>query len=335
MNRILTRRAFGLPADPWADVRIDTADAAAVGDMVEAAVGSGTGYDQAMVQIVGPTGAGKSTAVWSALSRAGLDLDADVIQVARLDRRRATIADVVSAIYRTLGQPRPTRGEDRDAQLRQVLGQAAATRRPGVGRRRLVLVLDNLHHVHHATRSALKDLRELAWLGRAPLLGVILLSQRDMLHACAEIRERSDTYLMTGPSAEDAEAAMAEVLGARIAADARAAIAARVSTWNRLIWDVDQALSLAQAAGHHCIEIDDALRAVGADLADLIRRSDRTQADIARMLGVSQTSVSRAVSGQRPDAALEERIRDVLLGDLRRDEQPAATPVLRAVSGGA
>lgn len=324
MNRTQTRRAFGLPADPWSAVRLDTADTHAVADMVDAAIGAGDGYTQALVQIVGPPGAGKSVATWAALRRSGLDAETDVIQVQRLDRDQRTIADIVSACYRTLGQPRPTRAEDRDAQLRQVLGQAATSRRADGRRRKLVLVIDDAHHLHWRTVSALKGLRELSWLGHAPLVGVILLSQRDVLCSRAEIRERSDTYQMAGPSAADADTALAQVLGERCDAEARAALSRRATTWNRLIWDVDQAMAAALAAGRRRIERADAIRAVGADLRELVAASPLSQRDLARATGASPTQVSRVISGDRRDPELEASLLAILLRDQSGSAEPAA-----------
>jgi type II secretory pathway predicted ATPase ExeA len=323
MNRILTRRAFGLPSDPWSRIHIDTADAGRVADMADAAI-----RDHALVQIVGDAGAGKSTALWRAIdAHPLLDREADLIHVQRLDRESRTIADVVSAIYRTLGEPRPTRAEDRDAQLRQVLGRATRERAEGREHRRLLLLLDDAHHLHWRTISALKGLRELSWLGRAPLIGVILLSQRDVLSRTAEIRERADTVHLSGPTAAEADTALHQAAGAILSDQARAILAGSARTWNRLIWQLDAALAAAQADGSRTIEHRHALAAVGTDartLRQLAEDSGRTHTDLAREAGVSKSHLSHVLSGRRADDALAQRLAALLTSDIPAADQPRA-----------
>lgn len=327
MNRILTRRAFGLPTDPWAKIHIDTADAGRVVDMIDAAV-----RDRALVQIVGDPGVGKSTALWRAIdAHPLLDREADLIHVQRLDRESRSIADVVSAIYRTLGEPRPTRAEDRDAQLRQVLGRATRERSEGREHRRLLLLLDDAHHLHWRTVSALKGLRELAWLGRSPLIGVCLLSQRDVLSRTAEIRERADTVHLSGPTTDEASAAIEQAVGDIATEQARATLAGAARTWNRLIWHVDTALAAAQADGSRTIEHRHALQAIGTDartLRQLLDASGRTHADIAREAGVSKSTLSHVLAGRRADQGLTDRLAAILTAD-------TATPPTLTVAGGA
>ncbi|WP_295441582.1 AAA family ATPase [uncultured Thiodictyon sp.] len=310
MNRHLTRKAFGLTRDPWARLRLDTADTSRVRDMLDSAIN-----DQALVQIVGETGMGKSTAFWSGLAgRTDFTPQTDLVEIVRLDRDRRTIADAVSAIYRTLGLPRPTRGEDRDAQLRQVLGQA--TRERDGGRRTLLLVVDDAHRLHWQTVDALKGLRELAWMGRSPLIGIVLLSQRDALGSRKEIRQRADTLHMAGLTTAEVATALDRTVGHLIAPEALPIITSHAAgrTWNDMIECTDIALSLALTADHQKVERIDALQATGAGLKAIAEASGISQADLARQTGSSETTISRVLSGQREDRALQSRIADILMG---------------------
>lgn len=327
MNRVLTRKTFGLPPDPWSGIRLDTADAGRVADMVDAAID-----DSYIVQIVGSTGIGKSTALRAALERrADFDPQADLIEVLRLDRESRTIADVVSAIYRQLGAQRPTRAEDRDAQLRMVIGEATRQHGPTGRPRRLLLLLDDAHYLHWRTISAVKGLRELTWIGRAPALGIILLSQRDMLGRTAEIRERSDSVQLSGPTVDEAATALHRALGAAISPDAIETLAGSARTWNRLIWHTDQALDHASRDGKRCIERVHAIRAVGRSLKDLHAERPVPLPQLAAATGASKSHISRVIAGQRRDDNLSAALTDILLAD---QADPASSP-LRAAGGAA
>jgi len=326
MNRHLARRALGLRTDPWVRLRLATVDTGRVRDMLDAAID-----DAALIQIVGETGAGKSTAFWGGLrERPGYDPESDLVQVYRLDRDQRTIADAVSAIYRTLGTPRPTRGEDRDAQLRQVLGQATRDRADGT-RRKLLLLLDDAHHLHWRTVAALKGLRELQWMGRGPLIGVCLLAQRDVLSRTKEIRQRADTLTMAGLAQSEVNAALDTTVVQVLTPDARAILGEHGAgrTWNDLIEMVDTALILAAQSGHRQVERADALQATGLGLRAIAEAVGMSQAEIARQTGSSPTQVSRILSGERTDAALQERIAQLLLSGT-----PAADTPRQAAAGG-
>jgi type II secretory pathway predicted ATPase ExeA len=315
-TRTAARLALGLPADPWGPLHLPTADTERVRELIDAAIDG-----RAIVQIVGETGIGKTQAILTALrARPTLDLDRDLIRVSRLDREQRTIADVVRAIFRTLGQPIPTGGaEARDIELRRVLGQA--TRIVG-GRptRPLVVMLDDAHLLHWRTIDALKGLREHDWQGVAPLVGVILVGQRDALATRREIRQRSDTLHCAGLSTAEASTALRRAMGGSATEEAIDILASAGGgaprTWNDLIERSDAAILHAIQAGHTRVERMDAHLAIGADLRELARASGVTQADIARQTGISETQVSRILSGERKDRAAQDRIRALLAGSI-------------------
>lgn len=329
MNRILLRQAFGLTTDPWAKLDLQTADTQAVSAMVGAAI-----RDRSLVQIVGPTGQGKS----HAFRRAGWGIDGyhpdrDLITLARLDREARTIADIVTAIYRTLNRPRPLgSAEVRDYQLRQVLGEAS-TIIGGKVTRHLVLMLDDAHLLHWRTIVALKGLREVHWQGVSPLIGIVLLSQRDCLGRTKEIGQRADTYTMSGPTKAETRAALEQTVTRALTPEAIGAIADAAGpgrTWNDLIECVDRSLAIAQAAGHRQVELIDAVQASGGGLREMARAVGISQAEIARQTELSETTVSRIFSGERKDAEAQARIASLLMSTPASSTQVPA----RAVGGG-
>lgn len=241
--KTLHRKRLGLAADPWAGFHLDTADAARTALLVEAAAEA-----RLFVSVLGARGSGKTHAVRRALRSVP---NVRVVEPLRLRRECLHIGDIECAIVRELApNDRPRRsGEARSVQVRRLLGQGARDDR-------VVLVIDDAHVLHHATLRALKRLRELAWLGVSPLLGVVLVGQADRAEAVAEVGLRSDRLWFGGLLAEDAAAAMERALNRRsgrkiVAPDAIVALAAspRARNWLDLAALIDQCLAEAAARG--------------------------------------------------------------------------------------
>lgn len=241
--KTLHRKRLGLAADPWAGFHLDTADAARTALLVEAAAEA-----RLFVSVLGARGSGKTHAVRRALRRVP---KVRVVEPLRLRRECLHIGDIEHAIVRELApDDRPRRsGEARSVQVRRLLGQSAQTSR-------IVLVIDDAHVLHHATLRALKRLRELAWLGVSPLLGIVLVGQADRAEVVAEVGLRSDRLWLGGLLPEDAAAALERALNRRsgrktVAPDAIVALAAspRARNWLDLAALVDDCLAEAAARG--------------------------------------------------------------------------------------
>lgn len=344
MSRILTRRAFGLAADPWAPLALRTADQTRVDELVQATIRTrdraGRRTPPAMIQVLGPRGAGKTRAVAEALAshsttdRQGQPEPLHRVDVLRLQKERVTISDIEMAILTDLPLPggeRPAnRGEIRSRQLARCLGLADRTGP-------VVLVLEETHRLHRSTLSALKSMRELRHGSDDRLLGVIMIGQRDTLGGIAEIGLRSDSVQMEGLLGSEIEEALTTVLGSRITPEARAVFAqsADCRNWLTLQDRVDHAIAIARAAGHRAIEQTDAARATHSGLRELAQTAGATNGEIARHLTettgrrVSDSQVSRIVNGERTDPDAAERVTRYLVD--RLGTQPAA----RAAGGAA
>ncbi len=247
---LLTRLAFGLPADPWARHQ-QTADAARIDALVRAAVDA-----RALAQVVGPRGGGKTSAVRATLA----DLDAEVVEPLRLDPERLRALDITAAIVRQLSSETPRQSaEARSVQARRLLGRASA-------KRPVALVIDDAHELHPSTLRALKRLREWAWQGRWPLVGVLLVGQTDRAAAVPEVGLRSSTVELAGLTEAEAGEALEAALGAALAADARELLAG--SPWARGWLDLqrlaDECLLEAQAQGETVVTASCARAVLGA-----------------------------------------------------------------------
>ena len=245
---MLIRPRFGLPLDPWRDLHLETADIERVGMVAHAAASV-----QAMVSVVGPRGSGKTHAALHALRGAG----ALVVQVQRLDREQTRMGDVVAALVTQLSDQRlRLSGELRTGQLCTILGQ---TRRP------VVLVVDDLHVVHYQTILGLKRLRELAYGDRkAPLLGIVMLGQRDRIASLPEVALRTSTVVLGGLGVSEMDEALRRAVGGAFAPEARRRLAAAApGVWIDLQDLADLAMVKAAERGERKVSVVD----VGAALS--------------------------------------------------------------------
>lgn len=275
---ILARHAFGLGADPWAVRNLRTADAARTELLVGAAA-----HAQAMVWIVGPRGSGKSHAV-----RRALDLvDASIVEPLRLDKERLHLGDIQAAIVRDLSNDERVRrsGEARSGQVRRLLGLSP---------RRTVLVIEEAHVLHPSTIRGLKRLRELGWHARkAPLIGVVLVGQRDAAAHIPEVGLRSDRMTFAGLTAREAATAVTQAINAEgevMTAEAVELLSrsGRARNWLDLQAAVDACLAQAHAAG----------------LEQVDAATVRTALNQAEDSGAAP-----AAAGPADDAAIAERLR--------------------------
>ena len=241
--KLLTRKRFGLPAEPWIGWYLDTADAIRAGEAARAAVEA-----RAFVSILGPRGGGKTRAVRAALNGAG----AKVVAPMRLTRERLHMGDIETALVRELSDERPRRsGEARSHQVGLILGKASMAAP-------VVLFIDDAHVLHHATLRALKRLRELVWWQEAGLLGIVLAGQVDKVAAIPEVGLRADTVWLAGLTPQEAAKALGLALNRRrklIALEAAAALAAssRARNWLDLQALADECLAEALARGQDTI----------------------------------------------------------------------------------
>ena len=243
MTRTLLRIRFGLPPDPWAGLSVTTLDGAQAGELIRAAVSA-----RLMVSILGPRGSGKTRSLRAALE----GQDVSLVEPLRLDRERLHMGDIQTALVRELSDERPLRsGEARSFQTRRVLG-AASRNRP------VVLTIDDAHLLHPSTLRGLKRLRELVWAGMSPLLGIVLLGQRDRTEDVPEVALRSDVLRFSGLNSAEAGQALGQALNQNrevLDNNAAAALAAspRARNWLDLQALADECLAEAAARGEETI----------------------------------------------------------------------------------
>ncbi len=269
--KIINRSHFNLAPDPWRNLNIKTADAERVAVMAQAAA-----EHQAMVSILGPRGAGKSHALRATLN----GKDVKLVEPLRLTRDKMHMGDIESALIRDLSDESPRRsGEARSHQVRRVVGNASQ-------RHNIVLLIDDAHVLHHRTLRSLKRLRELRWLNKSPLLGIILVGQKDKMQGVDEVRLRSDPLWLEGLSASEAAIALSRVVGkvADKEAIARLASGTDARNWLDLQALVDACLARTIARGETTITaecVDDLLSPANQQSAPAVKAPDQDAVNAA------------------------------------------------------
>lgn len=311
----LTLHHFNLPEDTFFKA-FNSRDTENVGIALKGAINN-----KGIASVIGPRGVGKSSAVAAALPG-----HAKIVTPLAPDRERLRIGAVLDAIIYDLSKESPKQSaEARTRQVRPILGEAG---REGP----VVLVIEESHRIHHSTLRALKSLSELKWMGRGPLLSIVLIGQKDPLALPSleevELRAKKGRVVMAGLSEAEATDYIKSTVGAAWEPDAVAAVAATKAARNyldlqdALIAAMDQAL----AEGRKRVELSDVFHATGEGLKEMLRQSGLSLAEVGKAVGKSKSEVSRIVDGERENPEAKARIQKLLAeraGKPAQAEEPA------------
>lgn len=191
MSRLEILAGHGFKKDPFR-TEMETADQERICRTLAIAISSGS-----MVAVVGDRGIGKSITVNKALRADGLR----IVRVQANDKARITVSDIEIALILDVSDETPKRSREvRARQLRRVLGESAR-------KSRVVCVIEEAHRLHHTTLRALKQIREIEWMGERIGITFLLIGQSDPFDRAglSEVRLRADTVRLMGLSRKEAE----------------------------------------------------------------------------------------------------------------------------------
>lgn len=316
----LTLHNFGLPTNAFSGQH-QTNDLDKVAISIKGAI-----ENRSFASIIGPRGVGKSKSVAAALPK-----NAQIVLPLSPDRERLRIGAIEDAIVWDLSDESPKRSaEARTRQVRRILGEAS-TKGP------VVLIIEETHRLNSSTIRALKSLSELKWMGRGPLLSIILIGQKDPLAMPAmeevALRARNGRIVMAGLSEAEATRYIKDTVGKVWSEEAISAVAATPTARNylelqeALIASMDQAL----AEGRKRVELADAFEAVGAGLKEMVEKSGLSLSDIGKVVKKDKSTVSRVISGERQDTEVKNAIRDLVAMHGGKASEPEA-PALKSAA---
>lgn len=283
-NGFATLAQFGYRKDPFESVRIRTGDGDILRRIFQMAVQS-----NAIFSVVAPWGAGKTTAI----DMAAADTDAHIIRVITADKERVKVSDIERTLIKQI-LPAEAIARDRDTrahQLRRIVGEAAKDKP-------VILLIEEAHCLHHSTLRALKRIREYEWMGKRPLLSIILIGQYDKLRSgnLEELRlgTRSDTYKLKGLAPSESARYINETVGEHFEDEAVKAIADLKEARNFL--ELQEALitlmTAAMAGGSKTITVFDVFSVYGGGLKQLMEKYDIKPSALVEKTGLDKTTVS-------------------------------------------
>ena len=287
-NGFVTLAAFGYRKDPFESVRIRTGDSDILKRIFQMAVES-----SAMFSVIAPWGAGKTTAIEMATK----DIDAHMLRIISADKERIGIHDIERMIVKQLfpSEPIARSREVRAHQVRRIMGEAAKEKP-------LILILEESHCMHTNTLRALKRIREYEWMGKKPLLSVILIGQYDKLKNgnLEEVRLRTDTYRLKGLAPSEASRYINETVGDHFEEEAVKAISELPVAKNFL--ELQEALiALMDAAlrnGSKKVSVLDVFSIYSGGIKQLMEKYDIKLSQLVEATGQDKTSLSLVINNK-------------------------------------
>ena len=287
-NGFVTLAAFGHKKDPFESVRIRTGDGDILKRIFQMAVDS-----NGMFSVIAPWGAGKTTAIEMATK----DIDAYLLKIISADKERIGIHDIERMIVKQLfpSEPIARSREVRAHQVRRIMGEAAKEKP-------LILILEESHCMHTNTLRALKRIREYEWMGKKPLLSVILIGQFDKLKTgnLEEVRLRTDTYRLKGLAPSEASRYINETVGDHFEEDAIKAISELPVAKNFLELQ-ESLIALMQAAlrnGSKKVSALDVFSIYCGGIKQLIEKYDIKQSTLCEATGLDKTTLSLIINNK-------------------------------------
>lgn len=308
-NGFATLAAFGHNSDPFRDVRIRTGDGDILKRIFKMAVDS-----NAMFSVIAPWGAGKTTAV----DMITKDMDIHLISMLSAAKEKLAIHDIEIAIIKNLfhGEPVSRSREVRAHQVRRILGEAGKEKP-------VILLIEEAHCLHHQTIRSLKRIREYEWLGRRPLLSVILIGQYDKLKSgnLEEVRLRTDTYRLKGLAPSEASKYINETVGDHFETEAIKAISELPVARNflelqeALVTLMDSALKNSSKK----VSVLDVFSVYGGGVKQLLEKYDIKLSALAEATGEDKSTLSLVINNKTHtlSADRESKVKDSISAALK------------------
>lgn len=287
-NGFVTLAAYGHKKDPFESVRIRTSDSDILKRIFQMAVES-----NAMFSVIAPWGTGKSTAI----EMASKGIDAHMLRIISADKERILVHDIERMIVKQLfpSEPAARSREVRAHQVRRIMGEAAKEKP-------IILILEESHCMHTNTLRALKRIREYEWMGKKPLLSVILIGQYDKLKNgnLEEVRLRTDTYRLKGLAPSEASRYINETVGDHFEEEAVKAISELPVAKNFL--ELQEALiALMDAAlrnGSKKVSVLDVFSIYSGGIKQLMEKYDIKLSQLVEATGQDKTSLSLVINNK-------------------------------------
>lgn len=249
--------------------------------------------ERLFMALVGGPGTGKKTLARYVMDAAKADMTIIYLQV--LDDARITISQIIAAMIEALsfGGERPRRDVyAKKTQLARLLGRTVSKGR-GVA-----LVVEQAQHLHHNTIRAIKELRELSFLGDSELFSVLLMGHKSLegkLLNLGDVAARVEFVRLDGATGwMDLEGRVAYIKG-RFGAALTDAMRRQVALAHHTPMEIDRAIYERMQEAYRRgdrLQLSDFI----LDVKDVIEKAGLSYARVAEESGLSKATVSQVVN---------------------------------------
>ncbi len=270
--------------------------------------------------IAGPVGCGKTRAI-SAFCAEYLDDEGRSIEPSV--RILKTLAPYTlhltaqSLVHKLIQEFAPERSVPTPLELKMLRLQAALG--PEGIKNKVLVIIDEAHDLRPDTLKAIKTLRELSWLGKAPLFGVLLVGEPFLAQKIRNIKKvslRCETLTLEEPASAEIKAYIEHCGVKRFLTPAALEFTARASdSYLRARGLIESGLNKIFWAGRNKIELDDLLGCLGNSLKPLVEAVGAEASELAECTGIAAKNVAAALNGHG-DKANVEKLKNALVKDL-------------------
>lgn len=264
--------------------------------------------------VVGEWGGGKKTLMAFVIDQLVKKGGHVIIYLKMLDDTRVTIGQIMNAMIVELsdGSERPYRDTfAKKMQLAKLLGIKVK----GAEKRKVTVVIEQSQHLHGNTIRALKELRELSFLGETELFGVVLIghkSLRGKILALPDVADRVEFEILTEEYGWMNLECRKEYLKARfgklLSDNMREQIALVYKTplqMDRFVYDKMKEVFLR---GDAKFKEEDFM----LELKEIVKMHGLSYQRIADAIGYGKTTVARVINGEYDNPETINRVKEAV-----------------------
>jgi len=279
---------FGLSGNPFLGQHgvMSTQDVQDVGRAMDDCVDK-----NGWLAVIGDAGSGKSTAISHALKRKGVEIAKPITP----GKSNLKIHHIMDAIVLDLSEENVRMShESRARQVNRILGEVV------IGKKRKVcLVVEEAHLLNPLTYKGIKSLREMEFMGKWPLLSVVMIGHQSLeskIHRSREVSLRVETYQMNLLSDSEAKHWVTSRAPEIFREDTIELMTSSSSNILELSQAASMAMRNAYLQGRMQVFPED-LRGLFMTLKEKMHAAGLTYMDLARITGKGKTTMQGAVTG--------------------------------------
>jgi len=248
-----------------------------------------------ILAVIGEIGIGKTIAVLDGVGSFE-EFGNHIIWCRQPDKEHLKISVIMNAMIRFFGETPRKDIDARTEQLRRLLGQAIQENK------KVILIIDEAHALHHQTMRALKRLLELNFGRQFGLLSIVLIAQPEIyekLNRIAEVALRTDILEMRTLTQNESKEFLKFVANwsrVNIKEEIYDYLSARAEVPLRLVVTIDRINEIQKRLGT-TLTVKQFKEQLITPLRQRLETSGLSQRQVAEKAGVSPTTINQVIKG--------------------------------------